>query len=78
MSYHLIRESFPFARKPHRCIWCGQSISVGEKHRHEISRYDGLQDHRWHLDCNSDAASYFSNGDEEFTPYSAERPAATP
>ena len=24
MSYQLIRETFPVARKQHRCIWCGE------------------------------------------------------
>lgn len=74
MNYELIRESFPVARKPHRCIWCGEGIPVGLKHRHEISRYDELQDFRWHLECEADASVCFSSGDTEFTPYSAERP----
>lgn len=76
MSYKLIRETFPVARKPYRCIWCGQGIPVGLKHRHEVSSYDGLQDHRWHLECDAEAAEGFADGDDEFTPYSAERPAS--
>lgn len=74
MGYSLIRESFPVARKQHRCIWCGQHILIGEKHRHEISRYDELQDFRWHLECNADAAERFAIGYTEFEAYSAERP----
>ena len=73
--FELIRESFPVARKKHRCIWCGESIQVGLKHRHEISKFDGLQDHRWHLECNEASAEYFNSGDgPEFCPYENERP----
>lgn len=75
MSYTLIRESFPVARKPHKCIWCGQGIPVGELHRHEVSRYDELQNFRWHLECDRDAAAWFGSGEEEFLPYSNDRPA---
>jgi hypothetical protein len=76
MSYSLLSESFPVARKQHRCIWCGETIPVGLKHRHERSVYDGgMQDHRWHMEC--DAAfkeDLRSGGDDEFIPHSAERP----
>lgn len=75
MSYTLIRETFPVARKQHKCIWCGQAILVGEKHRHEVSRYDELQDHRWHMECDADFAESLRDGDDpEFQPYSAPRP----
>lgn len=63
MSYQLIRESWPIARKGHLCIWCGESIQIGEKHRHEISTYDGFQDHRWHTECDADAGAYFAAKD---------------
>ena len=76
MNYELIRESFPVARKPHRCIWCGEVIAMGLKHVHEISKYDELQDHRWHLECRGAAHEYFRNGEgPEFSPYEHERPA---
>ena len=75
MSYQLIRETFPVARKQRRCIWCGESILIGEKHRHEISKFDELQDHRWHLECNEAAAAYFQAGDgPEFSAHENERP----
>lgn len=73
MDYSLIRESFPLARKSHKCVWCGQAIEPGEKHRHEISRYDGLQDFRWHLECDEAAKEVFADGDTEFMRYSHER-----
>ena len=75
MDYVLIRESFPVARKPHRCIWCGETITIGTKHRREISKYDGLQDHRWHQECREASFDYFCTGDgPEFSPYENERP----
>lgn len=80
MSYRLLRDSWPVARKAHRCIWCGQTISVGERYRNEYSVYDGaFQNHHWHSECDADAREYFSDGDgdDEFIPYSAERPVVT-
>lgn len=76
MSYALLRDSWPIARKKHRCIWCGEFILVGEKYRREQSVYDGeFQNHAWHPECNTDAQDYFLEfGDEEFSAYSAERP----
>lgn len=75
MNYTLIRESFPVARKPHLCIWCGETIPVGTKHRHEISKFDQMQDHRWHLECDEAAAEYFNSGEgPEFSPYENDRP----
>lgn len=75
-GYTLIREAFPIARKQHRCIWCGEAISAGEKHRHEISKYETeLQDFRWHLECESAASEYFLAGEgPEFSAYENERP----
>lgn len=76
MSYQLIRETFPCARVKHRCIWCGESILIGEKHRREISKYDELQDFRWHLECCGAAQDYFIDTHEsEFSAYENDRPA---
>lgn len=77
MSYTLLSESWPVARKQHRCIWCGQHIEPDEKYRRERSVYDGeMQDHKWHPECDEDFKAGLAAGDDaEFTPYSAERPA---
>ena len=75
-SYNLIRESFPVARKVYRCIWCGESIPIGLKHRYEISTFDGLQNHRWHLECDKAAGEYFAEDGPEFCPYDNPRPEA--
>ena len=75
MTYHLMRETYPKAAKPHRCIWCGETIPKGEQYRHESSIYDGRwQDHKWHMECDEDSREYFAGGEEEFTAYSADRP----
>ena len=75
MSYTLLSETKPKARKQHRCIWCGEKILIGETYRREKSVYDGsFQDHKWHLECDNVSADYFSNGEEEFDPYDNERP----
>lgn len=74
-GYTLLADSWPVARKPHRCIWCGQQIEAGEKYRCERSVYDGeMQDHAWHAECDADAAEQFRHGEDEFSPYENERP----
>lgn len=77
-NYQLIKERFRIARKGHRCIWCGELIMKGERYRHEISKYEELQNLRWHLECNSAAAEYFQSGEEEFTPHENDRPRKEP
>lgn len=75
-GYTLLGETFPVARKRHRCIWCGESILPGEKYRRERSVYDGsMQDHKWHVECDAAFVEDLNDGgDQEFIPYSAERP----
>lgn len=75
MSYQLLSETEPVARKEYRCIWCPEKILKGEKHTHEASKYDGeLQDHRWHLECRAAAASFYREyGEEEFQPHAFNR-----
>lgn len=79
MSYTLLSQSHPVARKAHTCVWCGQSIAIGEKHRHERSIYDGrFQNQRWHPECDEafKAELRHEGGCElEFEPYENERPA---
>jgi hypothetical protein len=77
MSYALLSETFPVAKKRHRCIWCGQHIEPGEKYRRERSVYDGsMQDFAWHPECADDQQEGLRSGDDaEFIAYSAERPA---
>jgi hypothetical protein len=77
MSYTLLAERFPVARKAHRCIWCGESILVGEKYRNERSVFEGeMQHHHWHMECSEACAQ--ENRDEgcsyEFSRWDNERP----
>lgn len=74
MHYQLIKESFPVAKKEHRCIWCGEDILKGEKYRKEVSVFNGIQHHSWHLECNSASEKYFQEDGPEFDAYENERP----
>lgn len=68
MSYGILSETKPKARKDYRCIWCQETIFKGEIHVHEISVFDGnFQDHRWHVECDAAAAEHFKD-EEEFYP----------
>jgi len=52
VSFQLLSESNPVARKVYRCIWCGEDIIKGEKHYAYSGRYDGeFQSARTHLEC---------------------------
>lgn len=75
-SYHLFSLVTRTAKKPHRCIWCGEGIAAGESYQDERSVYDGAhQTHRWHPECLADAqGDWADGGDTEFTPWSAPRP----
>jgi hypothetical protein len=74
-TYRLLFDAMPIARREHRCIWCGQTIPIGSKYRHEKSVYDcRIQDHHWHLECDESAAEYFTSGEDEFDPYDNLRP----
>ena len=60
-------------RKSHRCIWCGETISVGDIVPFRKYVYDGemCNDH-YHPEC-LDAMNEDDIGDEGFMPYEAER-----
>lgn len=75
MSYLLLSETKPVARKEYRCIWCPEKILKGEKHLHERSKYDGrFQDHRWHPECREAADLFFREyGEEHFFPHDCKR-----
>jgi len=52
MSFQLLSESKPTARKEHRCDWCGEQILSGETY----FRYSGIdegemQSSAMHLEC---------------------------
>ena len=79
MSYLLIAEEMRKARKPHRCIWCGEPIAIGDRYVHERSIFEReAQSHDWHPECIK--AMREAAGEEPchelfFDPYQNERPA---
>lgn len=79
MSYTNISSTTPKARKPHRCIWCGKTIEVGEIHEREVGTYFGdFQDHRYHKECREVGSEITMENDGEFEPYENERPVKKP
>jgi len=76
MSYQLLSESKPKARKEHRCVWCYQKIIIGETYRREKSVYDGeIQNFAWHLECDEACKEeYKISGECEFSPGENDRP----
>jgi hypothetical protein len=75
VSYTLLSQTKPTARKVHRCIWCGEAIPKGEQYVSERSVYDDeFQHHHWHQECLENAQ--LVNAGEcnwEFEPYSNAR-----
>lgn len=82
MSYQLISSEVRKARKPHKCIWCGEQIAIGTKYRHERSTWEGdfhAQD--WHPECDEAFTAELRESHEhelEFSPYENERPQSRP
>lgn len=70
MSYQLLSETQPIARKDYPCVWCPETILKGFKYVREVSKYDGwFQDHHWHPECYLAAKEFFREyGEDEFPP----------
>ena len=48
----VLRNETPVARKEHRCDFCGEGISVGEKYNRQTNVYDGrVYDWVSHSEC---------------------------
>lgn len=81
MSFTLLSEAERTARKAHRCIWCWESIRVGDRYLDERSIYDGnMQRNRFHPECHDamrQAASE-EGGVIEWIPGENERPVKAP
>lgn len=73
MSYTLLSVKTRTARKPHRCVWCGEAINAGEKYiDHRYIGEDGPTTDRFHDEC--DVAMVNSDiGDDGFALYQQER-----
>jgi len=76
MSWEVISSELRKARKPHKCIWCGQAIEPGIQYRYERVRGpDGMDFNPWHLECDeAHREGCRRDGDDEFSPYDNERP----
>lgn len=76
MSYSLIAEETPKAKKEHRCTWCGQMIPVGEQYVRRRGTFEGdPQIDKLHYECDDAAQEYFREwGPEGYSPYENERP----
>jgi hypothetical protein len=76
-DFALLNEAKPKARKPHKCIWCGEQIPVGEQYLFQSIRWDGTaMNQHWHFECaDAQQEEGRERGDWEFSPYDNERPA---
>lgn len=77
MGYQHLTTETRKARKPHRCIWCGQGIAAGDQYHHVRGVMDGdMQVDDWHPECRTTAADECgTDGEWEFTAWDNERPA---
>jgi hypothetical protein len=75
MSYyvHLVTLK-PKARKPHRCIWCGEQIDQGETYVLKKGVYEGyqMQTTKWHAECDTAACDWFDKTGEDEMPAAGE------
>ena len=61
----LLKESYPKARKMHRCEWCGKLIKPGDIYYRYTMKWDGeMQDTCMHLECEEAAKE---DGEAEFS-----------
>ena len=76
MSYTLLSDSEPAARKRHRCSWCGQRIEAGSVYTRTVGIHDGdFQVGKFHPECDAAATEEFRlDPGFEYLPYDNERP----
>jgi hypothetical protein len=63
-------------RKKFRCLWCGETIGIGDSCTVVSQMFDGeFQSNRYHPECDDavDETSKMVNGWFSFDPYNAER-----
>lgn len=69
----LLTHELRKARKPHRCIWCGHPIAIGDTYRYQTVVFEcAVQSNKYHTDC-FDSIDW-RDVDEGFMPYDNERP----
>lgn len=75
MSFTLLDEKHPIARKDYICEWCSEKILKGEKYYRYKGIYEGrFQDTCMHLECEDASSKYFKNNTcDDFAPYQFKR-----
>lgn len=65
MSFTLLSDGNPVAKKEYICEWCAEKILKGEKHYKYVGIYDGdFQSIRVHLECEKAMRRELSEYDE--------------
>ena len=63
------------ARKPHRCMNCGETIETGTEYQRWMSVDGGkAQQNKMHPECLDALNEEFGSGYWEYSPYAGERP----
>lgn len=75
MSFDLLSESYPKARKEHICEWCGEKILKNETYYRYTGLHDGdFQSTPLHLECKKAMQKdLLENGQEEYEPFAFKR-----
>lgn len=47
----VLKTSHPIARKEHRCMFCGEKITIGQKYDRSTCLYEGIYDWVAHEEC---------------------------
>lgn len=71
MSDAALSQKTVNTRKQHKCIWCGETIEIGEQCVVDNLVFEGeFQSNRYHPECNDAASDYCHEWcDEGFDPY---------
>lgn len=54
-----LHDSYPTARKQHKCCECGKTIAPGEKYLRETGKWDDIKTFKTCTDCESIRDAYF-------------------
>lgn len=75
MSWTCLSDAPRVARKEHKCTWCGQPISPGERYQYSSGVFEGeFVTNSLHPECDKAAQEDYAQTGEGFSPYENERP----
>lgn len=64
----------PVAKKPHKCIWCGETIEAKTQYVRWTGVFEGdFQSNAYHPECHAAAATERDFWEDGFEPYSFAR-----